>query len=72
VSGVDIVAILFAIDIGIHTVVSVVVGVYLNRIAKREVATAAEKVGASISVELPKLAGPLVDHLLRSIGGDEK
>jgi hypothetical protein len=66
-NSVDLVVILFTIDIAVHTAVSIAVGVYLNRIAKREVSQAAETVGASISVELPKLAGPLVEHLLSSV-----
>ena len=68
-SDTSIIVLLFAVDVGVHLIVTVIVGRWLNRRAVTAVASAAETVGATIRVELPHLAGPLIERVIEHLDG---
>ena len=52
-SSTAIIAILFAVDIAVHLVVTIIVGRWLNRVAKTEVLKASAQVKAALLEALP-------------------
>lgn len=71
-NAVTLVIVLFIIDIAIHTIVSVLVGLKLNRIAHYQVSQAAEKVSTTLTVELPKMVEPIISNFISHINTESK